>query len=64
MTTGAFTMVVKGTVIGGLGKFSGATGSYVYKGSGNVLLSDSKGMPFGGFVVETEGTIVIPHGRD
>jgi hypothetical protein len=64
LVTGAFTMSIKGTVTGGLGRFAGAKGSYEYKGVGNVLLNDHTGMPFGGFVVETEGKITVPHGRD
>ncbi len=60
LTTGAFTMSLKGTFIGGMGRFAGATGTYEYKGSGNVLLVDSAGMPFGGFVLETSGRLTLP----
>ena len=62
-TTGAFTMSIKGIFTGGMGRFAGATGTYEYKGSGNVLLSDKAGMPFGGFVLETEGKISLPRGN-
>jgi hypothetical protein len=62
--TGEFTMSLKGMITGGLGRFTGATGAYAYKGSGKVQLQDSTGMPFGGFVLETEGTIVLPKRRN
>ena len=58
--TGAFTMELKGNFVGGLGRFAGATGTYEYKGSGQVLLQDHKGMPFGGFTVKTEGKLILP----
>jgi hypothetical protein len=61
--SGAFTMSLKGVFAGGLGKYAGATGTYEYKGSGNVLLTDSTGMPLGGFVLETRGRIRLPHGQ-
>ena len=62
--TGAFTMSIKGMFAGGMGRYNGAAGSYEYKGSGNVLLLDKAGMPFGGFVLETEGKLTLPPGRD
>ena len=58
--TGAFTMSLNGAFIGGMGRFVGATGTYEYTGSGAVLVQDAVGHPFGGFVVETEGAIVLP----
>ena len=57
--TGSFTMSLKGNFIGGMGRFAGATGSYEYKGSGNVLLTDKYGMPFGGFALKTEGKLIL-----
>lgn len=59
--TGAFTMSLNGIFTGGLGKFAGATGSYEYKGRGQVQLLDKIGMPFGGFVLETEARLVLPN---
>ena len=56
--TGEFTMSLKGIFTGGLGKFSGAKGTYEYEGSGTVLLSDSRMLPFGGFVVKTVGKLM------
>ena len=61
LNTLAFTMSLKGEFVGGMGKFAGATGAYEYKGSGQVLLLDSNQMPFGGFVLETKGTISLPN---
>jgi hypothetical protein len=58
--TGAFTMSVKGTVTGGMGRFAGATGTYEYTGSGQVLLQDNSMLPFGGFVLETRGSFTVP----
>ncbi len=58
--TGAFTMSLKGAFIGGMGRFAGATGTYEYKGSGNVLLADRSGLPFGGFVLKTQGKLILP----
>lgn len=58
--TGAFTMSLKGVFTGGMGKYAGASGTYQYKGSGNVLLLDKSGMPFGGFTLRTEGKLIIP----
>src|SRR5687768_8211184 len=40
VATGAFTMSLKGSFIGGMGRLAGATGAYEYKGSGQVLLQD------------------------
>lgn len=57
---GAFIMSLQGKVIGGMGRFAGATGTYEYTGSGQVLLQDSVGLPFGGFVIETRGRITVP----
>jgi hypothetical protein len=62
-STGVFNMTVKGSFVGGMGRYAGATGSYQYKGTGTILLTDSKGMPFGAFVAETEGRINLPRGR-
>ena len=61
--TGAFTMSLKGTFVGGMGKLAGATGAYEYKGSNQVLLQDDFGAPFGGFSLETEGTLILPDRR-
>ena len=58
--TGAFTMALKGNFVGGMGRFAGATGTYEYKGSGQVILQDSIGMPFGGFTLKTEGKLILP----
>ena len=52
-------MSLKGTFIGGMGRFAAATGSYEYKGAGNVLLTDKYGMPFGGFALKTEGKLIL-----
>lgn len=57
---GSFTMSLKGAFIGGMGEFAGATGTYEYQGSGQVLLSDSKMLPFGGFVLKTVGKLNVP----
>jgi hypothetical protein len=62
--TGDFTMLLKGKITGGLGRFAGATGTYSYKGSGKVQLQDSTGMPFGGFILETQGIVVLPNRRN
>ena len=59
--TGAFKMSLKGAFTGGLGRFKGATGTYEYEGEGNVLLVDTNGMPFGGFVVKTKGKLMLPN---
>jgi hypothetical protein len=59
-TTSTFTMSLKGTFTGGMGAFAGATGTYEYKGSGKVLLMDAHNLPFGGFVLETKGTLILP----
>jgi hypothetical protein len=62
-STGAFTMALKGVFAGGMGRLAGATGAYEYKGSGNVLLQDATGSPFGGFVLETKGRLTVPDVR-
>jgi hypothetical protein len=61
--TGAFTMSLKGVFAGGMGRLAGASGAYEYKGSGNVLLQDATGAPFGGFVLETKGKLTLPDVR-
>ena len=64
--TGAFTMSLEGAFEGGLGVFEGASGDYSYEGRGQVLLQDFTDatdpvpLPFGGFTLETKGTIVLP----
>ena len=58
--TGSFTMSVEGQFAGGIGILEGATGEYSYEGSGQVLLQDVAGLPFGGFTIETIGTIILP----
>lgn len=58
--TGSFTMSLKGQFEGGIGILEGASGEYSYEGSGQVLLQDSAGLPFGGFTIETIGTIILP----
>ena len=57
---GSFTMSLKGSFAGGTGRFQGATGSYEYRGTGQVLVMDKAGLPFGGFAVTTEGVIRLP----
>lgn len=57
---GSFTMSLSGVIEGGLGIFEGATGEYSYEGHGQVLIQDTNMLPFGGFTLETEGTIVLP----
>jgi hypothetical protein len=61
-TTGAFTMSLEGAFTGGIGRLAGATGTYEYEGSGQVLLQDNfgAGSPFGGFVLETRGEFTLP----
>ena len=64
--TGAFTMSFQGSFEGGLGVLEGASGEYSYEGRGQVLLqdfadeSDPVALPFGGFTLETTGTITLP----
>jgi len=60
--TGVFSIRSMGTVIGGSGKFAGATGAYEVKGAGNILLSDPAGRLFAAFTFQTEATISTPHG--
>jgi hypothetical protein len=60
LVTGAFTMRIKGIFTGGLGKYAGATGTYEYRGGGQVQLLDKAGVPYGGFLVETEGRLALP----
>ena len=57
---GSFTMALKGNFVGGMGRFAGATGTYEYKGSGQVLLQDHIGLPFGGFTLKTAGRLILP----
>lgn len=64
--TGGFTMSLRGRFEGGLGIFEGASGEYSYEGRGQVLLQDFTGegdpvaLPFGGFTLETTGTLSLP----
>lgn len=57
---GSFTMELKGKFVGGMGMFAGASGEYSYKGSGQVVLMDKIGMPFGGFTLTTQGKLIVP----
>jgi hypothetical protein len=54
------TAAAEGTITGGTGKFSGATGTFTAVAHGQVLLSDPTGHGFGWFEGSSTGTITTP----
>ena len=61
--TGAFSGNDTGTVIGGTGKFAGATGSFEQSFTGFILLFDpdpESKQSFGSFTGESTGTLTLP----
>jgi hypothetical protein len=54
------TAAANGTITGGTGKFSSATGTFTAAAHGQVLVSDPAGHGFGWFVGSSTGTVTTP----
>lgn len=54
------TAAAHGTITGGTGKFSGATGTFTAAARGQVLVSDPAGHGFGWFAASSIGTVTTP----